>query len=148
MINPAHKRIRQYDLFARHTGVRLLEVEPGRARASLKIKPQHLNSVCTVQGGAIATLADVAFAAACNAHGTVSLALNLSITYIRAARQGTLWAEARESALKRRVGTYEVRVTDDAGELVAIVQALAYRQDVALKDVPVPKKPARTRSRS
>ena len=60
--------------------------------------PQHLNGYRTVQGGAIFTLADFAFAAASNAHGTVAVAINVSINFLKAGTTGTLQAEAREVA--------------------------------------------------
>jgi acyl-CoA thioesterase len=87
-----------------------------------------LNGLGTVHGGAIFTLADFAFAAACNSHGTVAVALNVSITFMKAATTGTLWADAREVSKNFKVGSYAVEVKDDQGELVAQFQGLAYRK--------------------
>jgi acyl-CoA thioesterase len=119
----------QGDRFAAGSGVELLEVREGYARARLPIEPRHLNAAGVVQGGAVFTLADLAFAAASNSHGTVALAVNVSITFVRASRTGVLVAEAREDALSRRFSTCTVRVTDDAGALVATFAGTAYRKD-------------------
>ena len=114
------------DRFAAHVGVRLVEVRPGYARATLRLKPHHLNGVGVTQGGAIFTLADLAFAAASNSHGTVAVALDVAITFARAVARGTLTAEAREVSVSRKVSVCEVRVTDFEG-VVALFHGTAYR---------------------
>ncbi len=57
------------DRFAEHTGIELVEVSKGYARAEMKVEEKHLNGLGLAHGGAIFTLADLAFAAACNSHG-------------------------------------------------------------------------------
>ena len=94
--------------------------------------PHHLNSYKTVQGGAIFTLADYTFAAAANSHGTVAVAINASITFMKAAQSGTLWAEAKEISKNFKIGTYSVEIKDDHGDLVAQFQGLAYRKQEKL----------------
>mgnify|MGYP000312525960 CR=1 FL=1 len=116
------------DSFAKHCGIELVSVSPGHALARMSVQPHHLNGYRTVQGGAIFTLADFAFAAASNAHGQVAVAINVSITFIKAATAGTLLAEAREVAANPRLGTYTVHVTDEQRALVALFQGLAYRK--------------------
>jgi len=116
------------DQFAGRCDIELLSVSPGRASARMTLHPHHLNGIGTVQGGAIFTLADFAFAAAANSHGTVSVAVNASITFMKAARTGTLWAEAREVSKNFKIGSYVVEVKDDHGDLVAQFQGLAYRK--------------------
>jgi acyl-CoA thioesterase len=116
------------DKFAAHADIELLSVSPGQARAKMALHPHHLNGYGTVQGGAIFTLADFAFAAASNSHGTVAVAINVSITFMKAGTTGTLWAEARELSRNPKLGSYTVEVKDDRGELVALFQGLAYRK--------------------
>ena len=118
----------QNDKFAGRCNIELLSISPGRASARMTLQPHHLNGIGTVQGGAIFTLADFAFAAAANSHGTVSVAVNASITFMKAAQTGTLWAEARELAKNFKIGTYSVEIKDDQGDLVAQFQGLAYRK--------------------
>jgi acyl-CoA thioesterase len=129
LINPdLVKRCLKNDRFARRTGIQLLTVTPGGATAKMSLKAHHLNGLKTVQGGAIFTLADFTFAAACNSHGTVAVALNVSITFMKAATTGTLWAEAHEVAKNFKVGSYAVTVRDDQDDLIASFQGLAYRK--------------------
>ena len=116
------------DQFSALAGVELLTVASGHATAKMLLHPHHLNGLKTVHGGAIFTLADFTFAAACNSHGTMAVALNVSITFMKAATTGTLWAEAREISKNFKVGAYVVEVKDDAGDLVATFQGLAYRK--------------------
>jgi acyl-CoA thioesterase len=122
------KKYFKNDQFAVRSGVELLEVNPGCAKAKMTLHPHHLNGHNTVQGGAIFTLADFAFAAAANSHGTVAVAINVNITFMKAATTGTLWAEAREVSKNFKLGSYLVEVKDDQGELVANFQGLAYRK--------------------
>ena len=116
------------DRYAELSNAEILSVSPGTARAKMTLRAHHLNGLKTVHGGAIFTLADFAFAAACNSHGTMAVALNASITFMKAATTGTLWAEARELTRNFKVATYTVEVKDDAGDLVALFQGLAYRK--------------------
>ncbi|BDG01166.1 PaaI family thioesterase [Anaeromyxobacter oryzae] len=117
------------DRFAAGVGIELVEVREGFARARLELGPQHLNAAGVVQGGVVFTLADLAFAAASNSHGTVALAVSATISFVKATRGGGLVAEAREEALSRRLSTCTVRVTDEAGALVALFSGSAYRKD-------------------
>lgn len=116
------------DRYAVHSDVELLSVAPGLARARMTLKSHHLNGVGTVMGGAIFTLADFAFAAASNSHGTVAVAINVSISFMKAATRGTLWAEARELSRNFKIGCYTVEVKDDEGDLVALFQGMVYRK--------------------
>ena len=116
------------DQFAALSNIELLAAANGRARAKMTLHPHHWNGLQTVHGGAIFTLADFAFAAAANSHGTVAVAINANITFMKAAVSGTLWAEAREVSKNFKLGSYAVEITDDQGELVAQFQGLAYRK--------------------
>src|SRR5512137_1384777 len=122
------QRFFKNDRFAERANIELLSVSPGQARAKMTLHSHHLNGYGTVQGGAIFTLADFAFAAASNSHGTVAVAINVSITFMKAGTTGTLWAEARELSRNFKLGSYTVEVKDDAGELVALFQGLVYRK--------------------
>jgi acyl-CoA thioesterase len=116
--------------FARHLGIRVVEVAEGYARVEMKLEPGCANIFGAPHGGAIFSLVDEAFEMASNSHGTVAVALNMNITYVAAASIGSvLQAEAREQSRSRRTATYDIRVQDDAGQLIAICQALVYRKD-------------------
>ncbi len=137
-----HDFFNRRDRFAAHSGVELTEVGQGRAVARLRLDQKHLNGVDTAHGGAIFTLADLAFAAACNSHGTVAVAINASISYMKAAASGTLTAVAEETACNPRLGTYTVKISDDSGDLVAIFQGMAYRKRDRLLETADPADPA------
>jgi len=126
------QEIRQFfskeDLFARHAGIELVDLGPGWAKASMKIEPFHFNAARTVHGGAIFTLADFAFAAASNSHGTLAMGINTSVSFVKAAFKGTLYAEARELSRNPKLATYSVMISDDAGDTVAIFQGMVYRK--------------------
>jgi len=122
------KRHFQQDQFAARANIELLTAGPGHATARMPLQPHHLNGLNTVHGGAIFTLADFTFAVACNSHGTVAVALEASIVFMKAATTGTLWAEAREKSKNFKVGLYVVEVKDDQGDLVAQFQGVAYRK--------------------
>lgn len=116
------------DRFAEHVGLELIEVGTGTAKVRMPVRPEHLNGVGVVHGGAIFALADFAFAAASNSHGTIALGINVSITYMKATRGGVLTATAKELSRNPKLGTYQVDITDDAGERVAVFQGLVYRK--------------------
>lgn len=116
------------DRFAARSGIELLEVSEGYAKARMRIEDHHLNGIDVVHGGAIFTLADLAFAAASNSHGTVAVAINASIWYVKAAMEGTLLAEAKEVSLNPRLATYSIEITDDSGEIVATFEGMVYRK--------------------
>ncbi len=120
------------DKFARHNGIELLEVADGWARACMEIFPYHLNGAKTVHGGAIFTLADFAFAVASNSHGTLAMGINTTVSFVKAAIKGTLYAEARELALNSKLATYQVLVTDDAKAVIALFQGTVYRKKESL----------------
>jgi acyl-CoA thioesterase len=125
----------QNDRYAELSSIELLTVAPGHARARMNLGPQHLNGLGTVQGGAIFTLADLAFAAASNSHGTVAVGINVSITYLKAAKTGTLVAEARELSRNHKLGSYTVEVRDDTADLVALFQGMVYRKSQTVAEV-------------
>lgn len=115
--------------FAAMMGITCEEVGLGYARASMTIDENMLNLFGMAHGGAIFSLLDDVFQLACNSRGQAAYALNVSTTFISGAKLGErLIAEAKEIALTNRTGTYELKVTDEQGRLVAAAQAIAYRK--------------------
>ena len=123
------------DQFADYVGIELLEVSAGGAKAKMEIKKHHLNGVNTVHGAAIFTLADFVFAVASNSHGTIAMGINVSISYLKAIREGILYAEAKEVSKNPKLASYQVQITDDVGDLVAIFQGMVYRKKEGLIDI-------------
>ena len=122
------KRFIESDSFARHLGIEMLDYGDGHARAKMEITAHHLNSAGGLHGGAIFSLADVAFSAAANSHGTLALAINVSVAFFKAVKSGALIAEAREVAVSPKLATYLIDVRDNAGGLIAQVQGTVYRK--------------------
>ena len=122
------KKFIQNDRFAKYIGIELLDVSRGSAKARMKIEDHHLNAANVVHGSAIFGLADLVFAVASNSHGKISLGINLSVSYVKAAREGILFAEAKEVSKNSKLGTYAIEVTDEAGDIIAILQGTVYRK--------------------
>ena len=116
------------DNYARHLGIELLEVREGAAKARLTIKDCHLNGMSVVHGGAIFSLAAWTFALAANEGGNLAIGINASISFLQAAREGELLAEAKEVGQSKRIATYAVEVTNGNGTLVATFTGMAYRK--------------------
>lgn len=118
-----------HDEFARQNGIEIVEISEGYARTRVRIEPRHLNAGGSVQGGVLFTLADLAFAAATNSHGTLTVTSAANITFVRGASAGIITAQARELADSRHLPFCEVRVTDDEGHLIAVFTASGYRKE-------------------
>jgi acyl-CoA thioesterase len=119
--------------YALKLGLRVIDLGPGRALIEMTPGEDMRNIFGMTHGGAIFSLIDEAFELSCNAHGTVALALSMTITYHNPPDpRKTLKAESREVHRSRKTGTYEIRVTDENDLLIATCQALAYRKKDAL----------------
>jgi len=129
------KRFVENDRFAKHLNIEMLEYAGGRAKARMDIKDQHLNSAGTVHGGAIFGLADAVFSAASNSHGTLAMAINVSISYFKAVSSGTLTATAEEVSLNSRLATYLIAVHDDKDNKIALFQGTVYRKKERLGEL-------------
>ena len=119
----------QKEPFARKMGLRLLKVEPGYAMVEMEPQEDSRNIFGMTHGGAIFALIDEAFEVSCNTHGTVAVALNVAVTYHRAPdRKSKLRAESREIHRSAKTGTYDIKVMDEQGVLIASCTALCYRK--------------------
>lgn len=128
-------RFVERDRFAKHLGVEMLEYSPGKAAARMTLQDHHLNSAGTVHGGAIFSLADAVFSVASNSHGTLAMAINVSISYFKAAKSGTLYAEGREVSLNPKLATYLIDVKDEAGNAIALFQGTVYRKKESIGEI-------------
>jgi len=122
------KRFFATDPLARHLEIELLEVTDGGARARMPVRDYHRNMFGMIHGGTIFALADHVFAASCNSHGQVAVALQVSISYLNAVKGKQLQAEAREISLNPKLGNYEITIRDEEGTLAAVFHGLAYRR--------------------
>lgn len=128
------KKVKEYisrgDRLVDLLGAEVLEVSPGYARVALTVENKHLNAAEVCHGGVLFSLSDLAFALASNSHGLTALALEVSISFLRAARVGErIVAEAREEHLGKRTATYIMTVRNARGEKIAITKGTVYRFD-------------------
>ena len=122
------------DRYAKLSGIEIVEASLGYCKARLQIEDTHLNSVDVVHGGALFTLADLAFAVASNSHGQVALAINAHITYLQAVSTGVLYAVATEVEEPKRLGVYDVVVSDEEGRTIATFNGMVYRKNQRIKN--------------
>lgn len=109
-------------------GIELLEATPGGARVSMRVRPDMVNGHRICHGGLVFALADSAFAFACNSHGDNTVAAAASIDFLAPAHQGDeLTATARELWRSGRAGLYEVTVTNQNGERIALFRGRSQR---------------------
>ena len=109
------------DACSRWLGMAIEEVRPGYARLSMTVRPEFLNGHAICHGGLMFTLADSAFAFACNSHNINTVASGCTIEFLRPVQGGdVLTAEAVEQILSGRHGVYDIKVTNRAGEPVAM----------------------------
>lgn len=102
-------------------GMELLACEPGRAVMRMAVRPLHLNGHQICHGGFIFTLADSTFAFACNSHNRNCVAAGCGIEFLRPAHAGdVLTCEGIEQTLSGRHGIYDMRVSNQRGEVVAM----------------------------
>ncbi len=118
------------DQFARSLGIELVSLLPGHCRVRLLTTPEMVNGLGLVHGGVIFSLADFAFAAACNSHGRAAVALSMDIHFLSSPPPGTwLEAEAKEIHCGNRTGLYQMSVRDHEDNLVAEIHGMAYRRN-------------------
>lgn len=127
------EKIREYlnreDRFCRFSGIRLTEVGDGYAEAELQISENSLNGRNVVQGGAIMTLADFAFAGAINGSGVNGVTLNCTTNFIRPGTGSFLRAAARKISQGKKTALYSVEVFQDDGKLVATMSVTGFIVD-------------------
>lgn len=102
------------DMASQSLGMKILEIGPGTAKLSMTITKDMVNGHGSAHGGFIYTLADSAFAFACNSHNERAVAAHCSISYIRPGKMGAqLIATAREVSRSGRSGIYDVEIKQD-----------------------------------
>lgn len=104
-------------------GMSLESCEPGRAVMSMVVSDRHLNGQKICHGGFIFTLADSTFAFACNSRNQVTVAAGCSIEFLRPAHPGdVLSCQGIEQVINKRHGIFDMRVTNQRGEVVALMR--------------------------
>jgi len=116
------------DPASRKLGMHIGKVAPGRAEVTMEIRADMLNGHAICHGGFIFTLADSAFAYACNSYNLSTVASGCSIDFVAPAREGdVLTARAAERSAAGRTGVYDIDVVNQRGETVALFRGKSYR---------------------
>jgi acyl-CoA thioesterase len=116
------------DLFSQWLGIVVDEYREGYCRLHYTIRDEMLNGFAIVHGGIVFSAADSAFAFACNSHGRISVALDVHISFINAAKAGdVLTVEAKEVHTGNKTSFYDVTTTKDNGEIISVFKGTAYR---------------------
>ncbi|HQN18288.1 MAG TPA: hotdog fold thioesterase [Syntrophobacteraceae bacterium] len=119
--------------FAQKFGLKLLALGEGYSLVEMTVTHDMENMFRIAHGGALFALIDEAFETASNSHGTVAVALSMTVNYIAPPQTGSrLTAEAREFSLTRKTANYDIKVLDEKGQLIASCQALVYRKGIVL----------------
>jgi acyl-CoA thioesterase len=123
----------EHDLFSQWLGVELLEIKEGYSKIRMTVRAEMINGFGIVHGGVPFSLADSAFAFACNNRNVLSVALDTSINFIKPIHVGdVLNAEAKELHNGRSTGLYHITITNQKGDEVAVFKGLCYRTDRSL----------------
>ncbi|HUW72339.1 MAG TPA: hotdog fold thioesterase [Methanosarcinales archaeon] len=120
--------------YARLFGIKIIDLKKGYSLVTMKSKKDYDNIFKITHGGAIFSLLDVAFGSAVNSYGTVAVALNISINYLKSACAGDiLIAEAQEVSRSNKIASYSITVKNEtSGEIIASAQTVAYLKNEKL----------------
>jgi acyl-CoA thioesterase len=115
--------------FAQALKMEQVALDQGYSAVEMAYDPAAMDNIYgRAHGGAIFALIDEAFETASQTHGTIAVALNVNVTYVTSPEAGTrLRAEAREVSKTNKTAAYDIKVTDQDGQIIATCQALAFR---------------------
>ena len=115
--------------FAQLLDMQLLELEDGRSVVQMTYDPDKADNIYQrAHGGAVYGLIDEAFETAGQTDGTIAVAMNVNVSYVSSPeKHSRLTAEARRISQTKKTAGYDIKVTDDKGNLIAYCHALAYR---------------------
>ena len=135
MYSPAQvvDHMMQHDLFSQWLGIRVLEIKGGYSRIEMDVRPEMINGFGIVHGGIAFSLADSAFAFACNNRNVLSVALDTSINFTKPVHVGDrLTAEAKELHNGRSTGLYHITISNQNGHTVALFKGTCFRTNKPL----------------
>jgi acyl-CoA thioesterase len=116
------------DHFAEALGIKVIETKDGYAKVSMKVEKNHTNALGFTHGGAIFSLADYAFAQACNFGDNVAVAVQVSINFLKpSVEDDTLTAEASRVSDGKTMGLYQVTVRKE-DKMIALFTGLAFKK--------------------
>ena len=123
----------QHDLFSQWLGIEVLDIKEGYSRIQMTVRPEMINGFGIVHGGIAFSMADSAFAFACNNRNVLSVALDTSINFIKPVHVGDeLIAEAREIHNGKSTGLYHISIRNQHHHEVAIFKGTCFRTNKSL----------------
>jgi acyl-CoA thioesterase len=123
-----HKMMLENDAFSQWMDIEIIKILPGECHLKTSIRKEMLNGFQTCHGGVTFSIADSAFAFASNSHGIKAVSIETSISHIKPVRvEDIITAVATEKSLSNRLGIYEVSLTNQHGELVALFKGTVFR---------------------
>ncbi len=121
------------DAFSNWLGIKVIEIREGYSKIKMIVRPEMLNGLGIVHGGIAFSLADSAFAFACNSRNNLSVALDTSINFIKAVHiSDTLVAEAIEMHNGRSTGLYQITITNQEQQTIALFKGTCFRTGKAV----------------
>jgi acyl-CoA thioesterase len=129
-MNPAEVVDSMYsgDLFSQWLGIKVLEISAGYCRLQMQVRKEMLNGFSILHGGVTFSLADSALAFASNSHGRKAVSIDASMSYISQVKESDIiTATASEEAITEKTGVYNIRVTDQNEQVVAVLKGTVYR---------------------
>src|SRR5215218_5859497 len=133
LANKVVDRMMENDAFSQWMGLEVLEVKEGYSKVQMTIRTEMLNGFGIVHGGIPFSLADSAFAFACNNRNNISVALDVTITFTKAVNVGdVLTAEAKEVHNGQSTGVYLITITNQKSEQVAFFKGTCFRTNKEL----------------
>ena len=117
-----------HDKFSEWLGLEVIEVREGYAKLQAAIRPEMMNGVGSVHGGVTFAMADSAFAFSCNMYNNISVALDVHISFTKAGRNGDVFTiVSQEISSTKRTGIYDIKVTNQNNELIALFKGTCFR---------------------
>jgi acyl-CoA thioesterase len=118
----------QHDLFSQWLGIKVLDIKDGYSKLQMKVRSEMINGFGIVHGGIAFSLADSAFAFACNNRNTLSVALDTAINFLKPVQVGdVLVAEATELHNGQSTGLYHVTIRNQQLDIVAVFKGTCFR---------------------
>ena len=118
----------QKDLFSQWLGILIIEIKEGYSKIKMTVRPEMINGFGIVHGGITFSLADSAFAFACNNRNILSVALDTSINFLKPVQvNDVLIAEANELHNGRSTGLYHINITNQQNKTVAVFKGTCFR---------------------
>ena len=133
LANDVVNHMMKHDLFSQWLGIEILEIKEGYSKIKMIVRKEMINGFGIVHGGIAFSLADSAFAFACNNRNVLSVALDTSINFIKPVHVGdVLTAEAKELHNGKSTGLYHITITNQKEHIVAVFKGTCFRTDKKL----------------